>query len=41
MTQDREGYEWPISCWKKKLCRLFMKEDLKVSFLKVPSKNVI
>lgn len=26
---------------KKKLCRLFMKEDLKVSFLKVPSKNVI
>lgn len=26
---------------KKKLCRLFMKEDLKVSLLKVPSKNVI
>lgn len=29
------------SQWEKKLCRLFMKEDLKVSFLKVPSKNVI
>lgn len=26
---------------KKKLCRLFMKEDLKVSLLEVPSKNVI
>lgn len=26
---------------KKKLCRLFMKEDLKVSLPKVPSKNVI